>query len=644
MIVVFGAGGFIGTYVTDKLVESGRKVLTSDMNELGEAYYSRRGLPYVRLDITRKEAFSALPTSGVDAVVHLACVQPANVSEQKYDAADFVRVNVLGTLNVLEYCRAARIPKIIYTCSHRNTQGMWADKEGVGIRETDGRSIKYTGDYAMFSISESAAADCVEHYAQAYGIEGVVLRLPPVYGYGPHTEIFKDGKPIKTGFQIFIDAAREGKPLELWGNPENGRDIVYVKDVVAAVEAALVRTGIGGLYNISSGRRLSLREQAEAIVRVFSPEGEPSAIRVLPDKPNLIDSYFYDVSKAKAVLGWQPTYSFEDMLRDYQRELESGRFAFLVEKRRQMMGAPAALVQAGARLNRDNGGDDMEPYNVPGAELMGENVKAKLKSCGEGTKLQPLAKIANAHVVEIGSKTRIRDFVFIWGGQGVKIGDLCDIQPHVTVWGGGSLEVGDRVSIGPGTVLLTAVYSHEEGLRMVDGLEDGAAKALYGTLKVGSDVYIGANCTLMPDITIGEGAILGAGSFINKDCEPWGIYVGSPAKKIAVRPRPKVLATRAPPACRMHPRSGCPLRVSSGAGAYSREGGIPKTSPSTVRARSRVGSMGNTSLQRRRSAPRRLASRSSRVTSARTASLSAEPAWPRSRTMLSAAPFARSSA
>jgi len=71
---------------------------------------------------------------------------------------------------------------------------------------------------------------------------------------------------------------------------------------------------------------------------------------------------------------------------------------------------------------------------------------------------------------------------------------------------------------------------------MVDGLGEGATKVIGGKLVVGDDVYIGARSIIMP-ITIGEGAVIGAGSFVNKDVEPWGIYVGSPARKIGERPR-----------------------------------------------------------------------------------------------------------
>lgn len=167
---------------------------------------------------------------------------------------------------------------------------------------------------------------------------------------------------------------------------------------------------------------------------------------------------------------------------------------------------------------------------------MGENVKQKLRSCGKGVKIYPMAKITKPEVVDLDDECRIGDFVFIYAGDGVKIGKNTDVQPHTTIWGGGLTIIGDRVSTGPGTVFLSATYSHEKGLKMVDGLGEGTAKALGGKLEIGNDVYIGAKCVIMP-VKVGEGAVIGAGSFVNKDLEPWGIYVGSPAKKIGERER-----------------------------------------------------------------------------------------------------------
>ena len=175
-------------------------------------------------------------------------------------------------------------------------------------------------------------------------------------------------------------------------------------------------------------------------------------------------------------------------------------------------------------------------YNFPDIELMGDNVRNKLRSCGEGVKIYPMAKIILPHVVDLDDHCRIGDFVFIYAGEGVKIGKHTDVQPHTIFWGGGLTIIGDRVSTGPGTVFLSATFSHEKGFKMVDGLPEGATKTLGGKLVIGDDVYIGAKSVIMP-VTIGEGAIIGAGSFVNKDIEPWGIYVGSPAKKIGERPR-----------------------------------------------------------------------------------------------------------
>ena len=334
MILVFGAAGFIGTYLIDDLLKRKYQVVASDISDIGETYYQEKNIPYIRADITDKHSFKQLPHTQYKAVVHLAAVQPANVSEKKYDPVDYIHVNTIGILNILEFCKKVGAEKLIYASSHRNTQGLWS--KGGAIREDDGRALKYTGEYTMFSISESAAQDCVEYYQKQFGLRGIIFRLPPVYGYGPHTEIFKDGEPIKTGFQIFIESAMACRPIEIWGDSSKGRDIIYVKDVVSAFIKALNSNKVVGLYNIASGRYLSLREEAETIANAFwGNDSEPEIIE-RPELPNSIDTFLYDISKAKRDLGWSPQYNFEEMLIDYKKEMESNKFGYLVEKRRLM--------------------------------------------------------------------------------------------------------------------------------------------------------------------------------------------------------------------------------------------------------------------------------------------------------------------
>lgn len=334
-ILVFGAAGFMGTYLIDELAKQNYDITASDINEAGEKYYKEKNIPYIYVDITKQDEFDKLPKEKFDAVLHLAAFQPANVSVKNYDPKAYINVNVIGTLNILEYCKKNDAGKIIYASSHRNTQGLWVDNKA--IKEEDGRSIKYTGEYAMFSISETAAQDCVLHYAAQFGLSSIIFRLPPVYGFGPHTEIFKDGKPIKTGFQIFIENSMACKPLELWGDANKGRDIVYIKDVIDAFVKAINSTTAQGLYNITSGRYLTLREEAEAIAKVFWGDDSAPVIIERPEKNNGMDAFVYDISKAEKELGWKPQYSFEDMLQDYIKEGKENKFGYLVEKRKTML-------------------------------------------------------------------------------------------------------------------------------------------------------------------------------------------------------------------------------------------------------------------------------------------------------------------
>jgi UDP-glucose 4-epimerase len=336
MIIVTGATGFVGFYLVNQLHKEGFKVLAVDNSGVEEAeYFKKKGIDFVQVDITKEEEFSKLPTKGVAVMINLACVQPANMPEEKYDPAKYVSVNVLGVTNIFKFCQKNDIKKVLHTISHRNVQGLW--EKGEVISENSPRAIKFTGKYSMFSISESAAADIIEYFNQDYGMNGIILRLPSVYGYGHHESFFKDGQVVKTGLGVFIDNAVNGETFEIWGDKDKGRDVVYVKDVVSAIILAIKSERAKGMYNIASGKKLSLQQQVDGIIKVFSSKTNPSKIIYRPEKPNSIDSCVYDISKAKHELNWAPEYSFEEMLVDYKREMESGKWSFLLGRKKRMI-------------------------------------------------------------------------------------------------------------------------------------------------------------------------------------------------------------------------------------------------------------------------------------------------------------------
>jgi UDP-glucose 4-epimerase len=336
MIIVTGATGFVGFYLVNQLKAEGFKILAADIGGKEEAdYFKQNGIDFVEIDITKESEFEKLPKTGVDAFVNLACVQPANMPDEVYDPAKYVSVNVLGVTNIFKYCQKNNIKKVLHTISHRNVQGLW--EKGEVINEESPRAIKFTGKYSMFSISESAAADIIEYFNQDYGMNGIIFRLPSVYGYGHHESFFKDGKVVKTGLGVFIDNAINGEVFEIWGDKDKGRDVVYVKDVVSAIILALKSTNAKGMYNIASGKKLSLQQQVDDVIKVFSSQEKPSKIVYVPEKPNSVDPCVYDISKAKRELGWEPKYSFVDILADYKKEMESGKWDFLLKRKKRMV-------------------------------------------------------------------------------------------------------------------------------------------------------------------------------------------------------------------------------------------------------------------------------------------------------------------
>jgi len=168
---------------------------------------------------------------------------------------------------------------------------------------------------------------------------------------------------------------------------------------------------------------------------------------------------------------------------------------------------------------------------------MGEKVKERLKSCGEGVVIYPLAKIVKPEVIEIGDYSIIDDFTFINGGKGVKIGRYVHIATFTNVVGGGKLVIGNYAGIAPGARIITGTETFTDGKRMCAALPMEQRNIIRGIVTIGKDAFIGTNAVVHPNVKIGEGAIIGSNSLVLKDVEPWSINVGSPCRKIGERPR-----------------------------------------------------------------------------------------------------------
>jgi len=323
-ILVLGATGTLGTYFVDELREAGYTIWATGKRNIDEDYYRRRGVHYTSVDITKKADFEKLPRKGIDSVVHIAGAMPAQMASYKPDV--YLSVNIMGTLNVLDYCLGTNVQSYLFTQSHSDVAYLW--NTGDYIRPDAARKAIYTGDHAVYIISKNAAVDLVEHYNQEFGLRTFVFRLPTIYCYRPVFDMYVNGKKTPIAYRLLIQKAICSETIEIWGDPLKSKDIVYVKDFNQMLIKAIESSRTKGIYNVGSGVPTTLDEQIKGIVKVFSPEDHPSRIVYRPEKPSQ-HSYLYDISNARAELGYEPKFSYLEMLYDMKNEMNKDRFSHL---------------------------------------------------------------------------------------------------------------------------------------------------------------------------------------------------------------------------------------------------------------------------------------------------------------------------
>lgn len=165
-----------------------------------------------------------------------------------------------------------------------------------------------------------------------------------------------------------------------------------------------------------------------------------------------------------------------------------------------------------------------------------------LQGCGDDVFISANVEIRRPHLVRVGSHVAIDSGVYLT--TAAEIGDYTHLSPYLTIIGGAqsTLVVEDFVTIAAGSRLICGSDRFMgDGFTSVTAPDEFRDTVDFGTIRCSRFSGIGTNVVIMPDVTIGEGCVIGACSLVTKDTEPWTVYVGVPARPVKVRPREKML-------------------------------------------------------------------------------------------------------
>lgn len=322
-IIIFGATGNVGSYVwryaCDFFNAEQYEVIASGRRETD--FFAKQGAPYVSVDLSHKEDFDKLPTENVYAVIYLAAQIPSYM--EGYQPEKYIQSNIIGAYNVLEYCRKVKADRLLFSTTVFDVSQ--AVQEGVALKPDTPYNFSYKGDHAVYVITKNTAIELIKHYHAEYGLKYFIFRFPTIYNYSPYHYYHPNG--IKTLRPVYrmIDLALKGEPIELWGNPNYSKDMVYVDDCAQMISKAVLANRDCGWYNVGTGVPVTLQEQIETIIKVFSPKNHPSQIIYRPEKP-CGGGFLMDVQNAKEELGYEPQYDCQRLFEAYREEMQVNRF------------------------------------------------------------------------------------------------------------------------------------------------------------------------------------------------------------------------------------------------------------------------------------------------------------------------------
>lgn len=301
MVVVTGGTGFIGSYLVRKLINSGEDVKVIDINKPGPMLLDiGKNFGFIRADITDEKAM--LEHVKGDVVFHLGAMVGRLAGEE--NRVETLRVNINGTLNVLEACRKNDVGRMIFS----STSEVLGEAIYTPMDEKHPKNPITT-----YGIAKEAAEDLCKQYNRWYGLNVVCPRFFNVYGPGEKPNVYRG---VITRF--------------IWGVLNNRRPVVdkgckrtfqYVTDLVEALASLMEKGRAGEVYHLCSEVPVGIEELASMIIRLCG-----SGVKPKFREPGPMDVRIKIPSgeKARKEIGYSPKVGLEDGIKrtiEWQRSL-----------------------------------------------------------------------------------------------------------------------------------------------------------------------------------------------------------------------------------------------------------------------------------------------------------------------------------
>lgn len=285
--LVTGGAGFIGSHVVELLLAKGHRVAVIDDLSTGKRENLPPGVQFYRLSLLDSQLPDIIRQIEPDVVFHEAA--QVKVSRSLADPVQDARINIEGSLRLLEACREAGLPKVVYASS----AAVYGEPQAVPLPEEHPLA-----PLSPYGLSKLTVERYLAIYHVLYGLHYAVLRYANVYG--PRQDSSGEGGVVA----IFADRVVRGKPLVIFGDGSQTRDFVYVGDVAAAnLRAANPELPGELVVNVGTGREISVNELARTLAE---QAGSDLPFVYEAPRPGEIQRSSLANGRAVSVLGWQP--------------------------------------------------------------------------------------------------------------------------------------------------------------------------------------------------------------------------------------------------------------------------------------------------------------------------------------------------